>query len=86
MAQFYANIRGNRGEATRMGTKDSEIYGHIRGWHIGASVRCYHENGEDRVQINLTDGSNGCRSISVLDIPQSEFEALESLEVERVNG
>lgn len=40
MARFYADIQGNRGEATRMGTTASGIEGHIRGWHIGFKVVC----------------------------------------------
>ena len=60
MARFYANIQGNRGEATRMGTKDSGISGHIRGWNVGCRVCCYvGDDGEDRVSITLTSGSNG---------------------------
>ena len=40
MSHFYANIQGNRGEATRGGSKDSGIDGHIRGWNSGAKVIC----------------------------------------------
>ena len=58
MAQFYANIQGNRGEATRMGTKSSGIEGHIRGWHIGVKVNCYHKDGKDYVKIWKTGGSS----------------------------
>ena len=59
MAQFYGSIQGNRGEATRMGTKNSGIDGHIRGWSIGARVTMRHINGEDVCSIELTGGSNG---------------------------
>ena len=60
MAHFYATIRGNRGEATRMGTPNSGIGGHIRGWNIG--VRVYgrvDENGKDVFDVVQTGGSNG---------------------------
>jgi hypothetical protein len=40
MARFYADIQGNRGGASRMGTTDSGIEGHIRGWSIGVRVTC----------------------------------------------
>lgn len=57
MAQFYASIQGNRGEATRMGTKKSGIYGHIRGWHSGGRVECdINEKGQDVVSIYATHG------------------------------
>ena len=59
MAQFYADIQGSRDEATRMGSKDSGISGHIRGWDIGCSVYCNEVDGEDHVSIRLTSGSNG---------------------------
>lgn len=59
MAQFYADIQGNRGMATRMGTKKSGLDGHIRGWHIGARVwMSYNEQTkEDECIIDLTSGS-----------------------------
>ena len=61
MAQFYASIKGNRGEATRMGTKNSGMHGHIRGWDIGCEVemRYNEETGKDEVHIYLTSGSRG---------------------------
>ena len=43
MAQFYASIQGNRGEATRMGTKASGIEGHIRGWNIDNTILIFEE-------------------------------------------
>ena len=60
MAQFYASIQGNRGEATRMGTKSSGIYGHIRGWDIGAEINMMYDEKTDSdiCQITVTGGSN----------------------------
>jgi len=61
MAHFYASIRGNRSEATRTGSKDSGISGHVRGWDIGARVSCMTDgNGRDIVSVTITRGSNGC--------------------------
>ncbi len=59
MAQFYADIQGNRGGASRMGTKSSGITGHIRGWNIGARMTVTHEDGRDVVRVYKTGGSNG---------------------------
>lgn len=61
MAQFYAEIEGNRGMATRMGTKASGIQGHIRGWNVGARVCITHneKTGKDEVTVYQTCGSNG---------------------------
>ena len=63
MSHFYADIQGNRGEATRGGSKDSGIDGHIRGWHTGARVVCHHddESGKDIVRVYRTGGSSGKR-------------------------
>jgi len=58
MARFYADIQGNRGEATRMGTPTSGIEGHIRGWDSGAKVVCHvDDNGQDVVCVYATHGS-----------------------------
>lgn len=60
MARFYADIQGNRGQATRMGTKGSGIDGHIRGWDSGARVTCYvNSKDQDIVEVYATTGS-GC--------------------------
>ena len=61
MAQFYASIQGNRSERTCMGTKNSGIVGHIRGWNIGACVEIrYNETlKRDEMTVYLTSGSNG---------------------------
>ena len=59
MSQFYASIAGNRGEATRQGTKSSGLTGHIRGWGLGAKVEMSHEKGEDVCRVYLTSGSSG---------------------------
>lgn len=64
MSHFYADIQGNRGMATRQGTKSSGIDGHIRGWGVGARVICRHneETGKDTVTVYRTGGSRGYTS------------------------
>lgn len=61
MSHFYADIQGNRGQATRGGSKSSGIDGHIRGWDIGCSVviRYNEQTEKDEMTIYLTSGSNG---------------------------
>lgn len=70
MAHFYGEIQGNRGEATRMGTKDSGFRGHIRGWHVGGSVNCHYNESKDRDEISIyaTKGSNGYGSEHLADV------------------
>jgi len=60
MARFYAEIQGNRGTASRMGTANSGIQSHIRGWDIGVKViGGVDENGNDVFHVYKTGGSNG---------------------------
>ena len=53
MAHFYGEIQGNRGGATRMGSKDSGFRAHIRGWHVGVRVQCWYdeETGKDEIHV-----------------------------------
>jgi hypothetical protein len=67
MAHFYADIQGNRGMATRMGTPNSGINGHIRGWNIGVKVVGWvDENGKDCFQVHKTGGSTGKGQMEVI--------------------
>jgi len=62
MAHFYASIQGNRGKATRLGSKTSGIFGHVSGWNIGCKVYVNHNtDGQDVVTVYRTGGSNGGR-------------------------
>ena len=73
MAHFYAEIQGNRGEATRMGTAKSGMRCHIRGWNIGIQVQIYQDkNGNDVVEVYHTDGSNGWHSELIAKITEGE--------------
>ena len=94
MAHFYAEIKGNRGEASRMGSKESGIRGHIRGWNVGVEVSCYHDErtGKDVCYVYLTGGSNGSSSPKFLgaftkdDLKDEKLENLALLpEEEREN-
>lgn len=60
MAHFYGGVHGNRGIATRLGTKDSGLNAFANGWNIGVDVRLRHckETDEDVVSVTLTNGSN----------------------------
>jgi hypothetical protein len=63
MAQFYAEIQGGRGVGSRVGSKVSGIWGHIRGWGVGVKVRGHVTvSGEDEFHVYVTGGSRGHRS------------------------
>ena len=66
MARFYSEIQGNRGLASRMGTKDSGIWGHIRGWNIGIEVVGKVEDGEDVFYVYVTGGSSGHKTTRLI--------------------
>ena len=57
MSRFYASIQGSRGEATRQGSPNSGIRGHIRSWDTGVQVYIAAEGDNDRIQVYLTGGS-----------------------------
>ena len=61
MGHFYGDIQGNRGGASRMGSKDSGFGAHIRGWHIGVRVHCWYnkETDKDEILVYQTGGSSG---------------------------
>ncbi len=74
MAHFYANIMGESKTAvSRCGTKSSGIWGHVRGWNIGAVVDIVHENGKDVLGIAVTGGThNASRSKLILTMTEGE--------------
>lgn len=59
MARFFGELRGNRGDTSRMGSVASGITGHIRGWNVGVRVSGKAEGDEDVFHIYATGGSNG---------------------------
>lgn len=59
MAQFRGTLKGCRGEASRLGTKNSGLTATANGWEIGATITAGHDSeGRDFVEIRLTGGSN----------------------------
>lgn len=74
MSHFYASIEANRGEATRCGSKDSGIYGHIRGWNSGVIVQGYiDEEGRDCFSIYKSGGSRGGgRELIAVILPEAK--------------
>ena len=60
MSRFYGDLQGNRGGATRQGTKSSGISGHLRGWKVGAKTIVAPQGKDeaiDEVAILKTAGS-----------------------------
>ena len=59
MSHFYGDLQGNRGQASRCGTKESGVNAHVRGWDIGGHVDVCRIAGADVVFFKITGGSNG---------------------------
>ena len=61
MAHFIGKLQGNRGEATRLGSKNSGIEVDADGWNFGVSAKIFYDKDTDQdvVRIFLTGGSNG---------------------------
>lgn len=59
MAHFIGYLQGSRGEASRLGTKNTGIDARAQGWEIGGKIimEC-NKDGEDIVTIYVTRGSN----------------------------
>jgi hypothetical protein len=58
MAQFRATVQGQRGEASRLGSKSSGLVVRANGWNIGVKVIAAHHNGKDVFRVVKTGGSN----------------------------
>lgn len=58
MAQFRATIKGQRGEASRLGSKQSGIVAEVNGWNKGIKIYASHRDGKDVFEVYLTGGSN----------------------------
>ena len=74
MAQYRAIIKGNRGEASRLGSKSSGLEAWVNGWNLGVSVEIRHIEGKDRIFIYSTGGSNAPeknRPIATITEPES---------------
>lgn len=59
MAHFYGEMQGPRGKTSRLGTKNSGMWCHIRGWETGVRVYLEYQDGKDIVSVWRTTGSNG---------------------------
>ena len=65
MAKFFGSVQGNRGEATRCGTRQSGIIAYANGWWQGGKVRTYMRGSDEVTDIYATGGSSGNGFIKV---------------------
>mgnify|MGYP003140584870 CR=1 FL=1 len=80
MAQFKAEIKGNRGSVSRLGHKTTGISSHTCGWESGIRVEGHHdEDLGDIFMIYKTSGS-GFKTANVLvgKLIGDSFQAIEN--------
>lgn len=53
MAKFYGKLQGNRGQATRCGTKSSGITTVAASWEGAVEVNIWHNSKEDRDMVEV---------------------------------
>jgi hypothetical protein len=61
MARYRATIKGNGGEASRLGSTASGITARVNGWDIGVAVESGSDPTRDVFEIYATAGSNDTR-------------------------
>lgn len=76
MAHFIARIKGNRGEASRLGTEKSSLNAEVNGWNLGCRLLIEHKNGEDILHISITKGSNNLSGYKNFSFKESEIQKL----------
>lgn len=88
MAHFRGTLRGQRGQASRLGSKSSGLHANLASWQGAVEVDLYEYEGTDCVTITLKQHTNGagCWPPRVLyDGPISGYvETLTDVAVERM--
>lgn len=76
MARFYGSVKGNRGEASRLGNKGSGMITVAAGWDGAIRVILYEEDGKDRFTVYLTPHMNSGGQARI--IASGELKAMEN--------
>lgn len=74
MSHFYGTLQGNRGEATRCGTKSSRMETYCASWD-GAIRCCAYVNpeGVDCVRVEMTTWHGAGENVLLYDGPIGKF-------------
>jgi len=69
MAHFRGVIHGQRGEASRLGSKQSGLYARVQSWSFDVVVEVRHnkQDNEDWAQFELVP-HNGGQTVPILDV------------------
>ena len=87
MAQFKAEIKGNRGATSRLGHKTTGIKGHICGWETGIRVEGHHDDELGDVFLVYQTGGSLSRTREVLlgKLVGESFHAIDNTQYVRDN-
>jgi hypothetical protein len=66
MAHFYGTIQGNRGQVSRLGSKESGFSAYAASWSGAVQISLYERNGVDYARVSLTQHYNGAGSNRVI--------------------
>lgn len=86
MAHFYGTIDGNRGEASRLGSKDSGFRATAASWSGAISVTLSHCNGRDEARVEMTPWHGQGERATLYDGPVGEVASDAGWFVELVNA
>ncbi len=71
MAHFYGSIRGQRGEASRLGSKASGLSIKAASWQGAVSVYLYEQTGTDMARVEFVRHHNAGTERPLYDGPVS---------------
>jgi hypothetical protein len=74
MGHFYGTVRGNRGEATRVGSKDSGVETYCASWAGAIRVHAYEQDGEDWVRVSMVKWKGSGEERLIYEGPIGKFE------------
>jgi hypothetical protein len=68
MTHFRATIKGQRGEASRLGSKSQGMVVTVRGWRAGLTITARYDEatGEDVFEIALDGGSGSAKRAPIV--------------------
>lgn len=77
MARFRATIKGQRGEASRLGGTTSGIRADVNAWNVGIRVAGgSNDRDEDEFTVYLTGGSNNSDGVPIGSFTRADYERL----------
>ena len=75
MSRYYGGVQGNRGEATRGGSKASGYYAYAQGWQGKITVRLWHDPVTDKDWFIVERGPGPSGSGRTVTIARGLLEA-----------